>query len=210
MIALLHRLYRWVLALAEKPFAPWALGGLSFAESSFFPIPPDAMLLPMCLARPRRAFWYATICTVTSVLGGLLGYAIGYLLFDTVGRFLIDLYGYGAQVEYFKNAYDEWGHWIIVIAGFTPFPYKVITITSGFVSYNLLWFVVLSVLTRGARFYLIATLLYFWGDWAREFIERRLGLLATLAPGSEDTELGVLMEPEVGHGEAEVYTRVQA
>jgi membrane protein YqaA with SNARE-associated domain len=181
MTALLRRLYHWVLALAEKPSAPWALGGISFAESSFFPIPPDAMLLPMCLARPRRAFWYATICTVTSVLGGLLGYAIGYLLFDTVGRFLIDLYGYGAQVEYFKNAYDEWGHWIIVIAGFTPFPYKVITIASGFVSYNLLWFVVLSVLTRGARFYLVATLLYFWGDWAREFIERRLGLLATLS-----------------------------
>jgi membrane protein YqaA with SNARE-associated domain len=181
MTSVLRRLYHWVLELAEKPFAPWALGGISLAESSFFPIPPDAMLLPMCLARPSRAFWYATICTVTSVLGGLLGYAIGYLLFDTVGRFLIDLYGYGAQVEYFKGAYDEWGHWIIVIAGFTPFPYKVITITSGFVSYNLLWFFVLSVLTRGARFYLVATLLYFWGDWARDFIERRLGLLATLS-----------------------------
>jgi membrane protein YqaA with SNARE-associated domain len=181
MTALLRRLYHWVLALAERPFAPWALAGISFAESSFFPVPPDAMLLPMCLARPRRAFWYATICTVTSVAGGLLGYAIGYLLYDTVGKFLIDLYGYGAQAEYFKSAYDEWGHWIIVIAGFTPFPYKVITITSGFVSYNLFWFVALSILTRGARFYLVATLLYFWGDWAREFIERRLGLLATLS-----------------------------
>jgi membrane protein YqaA with SNARE-associated domain len=111
----------------------------------------------------------------------LFGYLIGYLLFDTVGRFLIELYGYGAQVEYFKGAYDEWGHWIIVIAGFTPFPYKVITITSGFVSYDILWFVVLSVLTRGARFYLVALLLYIWGDWARDFIERRFEMLTVVA-----------------------------
>jgi membrane protein YqaA with SNARE-associated domain len=181
MIGLLRRLYHWVLALAEKPSAPWALGGISFAESSFFPIPPDVMLIPMCLARPKRAFWYATICTATSVLGGLFGYLIGYLLFDTVGRFLIELYGYGAQVEYFKGAYDEWGHWIIVIAGFTPFPYKVITITSGFVSYDILWFVALSVLTRGARFFLVALLLYIWGDWARDFIERRFEMLTVVA-----------------------------
>jgi len=181
MIGLLRRLYRWMLALAEKPSAPWALGGISFAESSFFPIPPDAMLIPMCLARPERAFWYATICTVMSVLGGLLGYAIGFLLFDTVGSFLINLYGYGDQVERFKAAYDEWGHWIILIAGgATPIPYKVITIASGFVSYNLFVFVALSVIARGSRFYLVAALLYFWGDWAREFIERRLEWLATL------------------------------
>jgi membrane protein YqaA with SNARE-associated domain len=181
MIALLRRLYHWVLALADRPSAPWALGGISFAESSFFPVPPDVMLIPMCLARPARAFWYATICTVTSVLGGLLGYAIGFLLFDTIGRFLIELYGYREQVDYFTGAYDQWGHWIILIAGFTPFPYKVITIASGFVSYNLFWFVLLSALTRGARFFLVATLLYFYGDWAREFIERRLGLLATIS-----------------------------
>jgi membrane protein YqaA with SNARE-associated domain len=181
MTEFLRRLYHWVLALGDKPFAPWALGGIAFAESSFFPIPPDAMLLPMCLARPSRAFWYATICTVASVIGGLFGYLIGFLLFDTVGRFLIELYGYGDKVEYFKGAYDQWGHWIIVIAGFTPFPFKVITITSGFVSYNLFWFFVLSALTRGARFFLVATLLYFWGDWARDFIERRLGLLATIS-----------------------------
>ncbi len=181
MIELLRRLYHWVLALAERPFATWALGGVSFAESSFFPVPPDVMLVPMCLARPKRAFWYAAVCTVTSVLGGIFGYAIGYLLFDTVGRFLIDLYGYGEQVDYFRTAYDEWGHWIILIAGFTPFPYKVITIASGFVSYNLLLFILLSVLTRGARFFLVALLLYFWGDWARDFIERRFGLLTTIA-----------------------------
>jgi len=181
MIELLRRLYRWVLALAARPFAPWALAGVSFAESSFFPIPPDPMLIPMCLARPERAFWYATICTVASVLGGLLGYAIGYLLFDTVGRFLIDLYGYGAQLDRFKETYDEWGHWIILIAGgATPIPYKVVTIASGFVSYNLFLFFVLSLIARGSRFYLVAALLYFWGDWARDFIERQLEWLVLL------------------------------
>lgn len=177
---MLRRLYRWVLALSERPSAPWAMAGISFTESSFFPIPPDVMLVPMCLARPDRAFWYAAICTTASVLGALLGYAIGFLLFDTVGRFLIDLYGYGAQVDYFKRSYDDWGHWIILIAGFTPFPFKAVTITSGFVGYNLLVFVLLSLLTRGGRFFLVALLLHFWGDWAREFIERRLEVL-TLA-----------------------------
>lgn len=180
MIALLRRLYHWTLALAQRPFAPWALGAVSFAESSFFPIPPDVMLIPMCLAKPHRAFWYATLCTVASVLGGLFGYAIGYLVFDTVGRAVIEFYGYGAQVDYFKEAYDRFGHWIIVIAGFTPFPYKVVTITSGFVSYDLALFMLLSVLTRGARFYLVAFLLYMWGDWARDFIERRFELLTVV------------------------------
>jgi membrane protein YqaA with SNARE-associated domain len=180
MIALLRRLYHWTLALAERPFAPWALGGVSFAESSFFPIPPDVMLIPMCLAQPKRAFWYATICTAASVLGGIAGYAIGYLLFDTVGHFLINLYGYADQLEYFKGAYDQYGHWIIMIAGFTPFPYKVVTIASGFVKYEFIWFILLSVLTRGARFYLVAFLLYMWGDWARDFIERRFELLTVV------------------------------
>lgn len=175
---MLRRLYHWVLALSEKPSAPWALAGVSFAESSFFPIPPDVMLVPMCLARPDRALWYAGICTIASVLGGLLGYAIGYLLYDTLGSFLIRLYGYGDQVEAFRAAYAEWGHWIILIKGATPIPYKVITITSGFAAYSLFWFTVLSIVTRGVRFYLIATLLYFWGEPAREFIERRLEPLA--------------------------------
>jgi membrane protein YqaA with SNARE-associated domain len=178
---MLRRLYRWVLTLAESPSAPTALAAVSFAESSFFPIPPDAMLVPMCLARPERAFRYAGICTITSVLGGILGYAIGYLLYDTIGSFLIKLYNYGDQAEAFRAAYAEWGHWIILIKGATPIPYKIVTITSGFAAYDLFWFIVLSIITRGARFYLVAGLLYLWGDWAREFIERRLELLATLS-----------------------------
>ena len=174
---MLRRLYDWVLELAAKPWAPKALAAVAFVESSIFPIPPDVMLLPMCLAKPARAFRFAGICTVGSVLGGLLGYAIGAFLYDTLGQFLIKLYGYGDKVEAFRAAYAEWGAWIILIKGATPIPYKVITIASGFAGYNLLWFTLLSIVTRGVRFYLVATLIYFWGEPAREFIERRLGLV---------------------------------
>ncbi len=178
---MLRRLYAWVLALSEKPTAPWALAGVSFAESSFFPIPPDIMLVPMCLARPDRAFFYAGLCTLASVLGGLAGYAIGALLYDTIGRFLIELYGYGDKAEAFRAAYAEWGHWIILIKGVTPIPYKIVTITSGFAGYNLFWFTLLSIVTRGARFGLVAGLLYLWGPPARAFIERRLELVAVVS-----------------------------
>lgn len=175
---MLRRLYDWVLELAGKPWAPKALAAVSFIESSVFPIPPDAMLVPMCLAKPKRAFYYALICTVASVLGGLLGYAIGALLYDTLGQFLIRLYGYGDKLEAFRTAYAEWGGWIILIKGATPIPYKVVTIASGFAGYNLLWFTVLSIITRGIRFFAIAAILYFWGEPARVFIEKRLGLVA--------------------------------
>jgi membrane protein YqaA with SNARE-associated domain len=177
---MLRRFYDWVIALSARPSATWALGAISFAESSVFPIPPDVLLIPMCLARPHRAFFYATVCTITSVLGGLVGYAIGALLYDTLGRFLIELYGYGDKASAFRDAYAEWGHWIILLKGVTPIPYKVVTITSGFAGYNLLWFTLLSILTRGTRFYVLAALLYIWGEPAREFIERRLGLFAFL------------------------------
>jgi membrane protein YqaA with SNARE-associated domain len=139
------------------------------------------MLVPMCLARPDRAFFYAGVCTIASVIGGLAGYAIGALLYDTIGRFLIELYGYGDKAEAFRTAYAEWGHWVILIKGATPIPYKLITITSGFAAYNLFWFTLLSIITRGARFYIVALLLYFWGAPAREFIERRMELVAVVA-----------------------------
>jgi membrane protein YqaA with SNARE-associated domain len=175
---MLRRLYDWVLELAAKPWAPKALAAVSFIESSVFPIPPDAMLVPMCLAKPKSAFYYASICTIGSVLGGLLGYAIGALLYDTLGQFLIKLYGYGDKLEAFRTAYAEWGGWIILIKGATPIPYKVVTIASGFAGYNLLWFTILSIITRGIRFFAIAAILYYWGEPAREFIEKRLGLVA--------------------------------
>jgi membrane protein YqaA with SNARE-associated domain len=177
---MLRRLYDWTIALSARPSAVWALGVISFAESSIFPIPPDVILIPMSLARPHRAFFYAGLCTVTSVTGGLFGYAIGALLYDSLGKFLIDLYGYGDKVETFRAAYAHWGHWIILLKGLTPIPYKVVTITSGFAGYDLFWFIVLSIITRGARFYVLATLLYVWGEPARAFIEKRLGLAAFL------------------------------
>lgn len=174
---MLRRMYDWVLALSGRPSAPWALGAVSFAESSIFPIPPDVMLIPMCLAKPKRAFFYAGLCTITSVLGGLVGYAIGALLYESVGKWLIQLYGYGTQSEAFRQAYAEWGHWVILIKGVTPIPYKLVTITAGFAEYNLFWFVVLSLITRGLRFYLVAGLLYWMGPPAKEFIEKRLELI---------------------------------
>lgn len=174
---MLRKLYDWVLAYSAKPSAPWALGVVSFAESSIFPIPPDVLQVPMTLARPDRAWRYAFIATITSVLGGLVGYAIGALLYESVGKFLIDLYGYSDKAESFRAAYAHYGHWVILLKGLTPIPYKLVTITSGFADYNLFWFVVLSLLTRGARFYMLAALLHYFGPSAREFIEKRLGLV---------------------------------
>jgi membrane protein YqaA with SNARE-associated domain len=169
-----RRLYEWTLSLSASPRAPYALGAISFA---FFPIPPDVILLPMALARPDRAYLYAGICTFTSVIGGLFGYAIGYLLFDTLGQWLIGLYGYGTKMEAFRALYQEWGHWIILIKGLTPIPYKIVTIASGIAEYNLVWFVVLSIITRGLRFFLIAALIHRYGGPIRSFIEHRLGLV---------------------------------
>jgi membrane protein YqaA with SNARE-associated domain len=175
---MLRRLYQWCIDAAGKPYSSWLLGAISFAESSFFPVPPDAMLIPMALARPDKAWFYAAVCTVTSVIGGLLGYAIGALLYDSIGLWLIQLYGYGDKVEAFREAYAQWGSWIILLKGFTPIPYKIVTITSGFAEYNLLWFVVLSAITRGARFFLLAFLINRYGPRARAIIEERLEFYA--------------------------------
>jgi membrane protein YqaA with SNARE-associated domain len=176
----LRRLYDWCLASAYKPHALWIMGAISFAESSFFPVPPDIMLIPMALARPERAYVLAAWCTVTSVVGGMLGYAIGALLYDSVGTWLIQLYGYGDGVERFREAYAQWGAWIILLKGLTPIPYKIVTITSGFASYNFGLFVLFSLIARGARFFVLAFLLHRYGARAREIIEKRLGLWVTL------------------------------
>jgi membrane protein YqaA with SNARE-associated domain len=178
---MLRRLYDWCIAAAYKPFAAWIMGAVSFMESSFFPVPPDAMLVPMSLARPDKAYSYAFLCTWTSVAGGLLGYAIGALLYDSVGQWVISLYGYGEKVDAFRQAYNEYGAWIILLKGLTPIPYKIVTITSGFAGYDLLMFVLLSFVARGGRFYLVAFLLSRYGLRARAVIEERLGLWVTLA-----------------------------
>src|ERR1700683_4057472 len=173
---MLRRLYDWCVDAAGKPHAAWVLGCVSFAESSFFPVPPDAMLIQMALARPDRAFFFATVCTITSVAGGILGYFIGAELYATLGQWLISLYGYGDKVEAFRDAYAHYGAWIILLKGLTPIPYKIVTITSGFAGFNFVLFIVLSVITHGARFYLVAFLLNRYGDRARHVLEERLGL----------------------------------
>jgi len=173
---MLKRIYDWCIASADKPYALWILAAVSFAESSFFPIPPDVMLAPMSLARPKRAWVYAGVCTVASVLGGVLGYGIGALLYDSVGQWLIEFYHLGDKVETFRASYAEWGALIILGKGLTPIPYKLVTITSGFAGYNIWLFILFSIITRGGRFFIAAVLFNRYGDWIRERIERHLAL----------------------------------
>jgi len=180
---MLRRLYDWCIAAADKPHAAWIMGLISFAESSVFPIPPDTMLIPMSLARPNKAYSFALLCTWTSVLGGIVGYLIGHLLYDTIGQWLIHVYGYGDKVEAFKQAYAQWGAWIILLKGLTPIPYKIVTITSGFADYNIWAFIGLSIIARGGRFFVVAFLLNRYGAWAREIIEKRLGLWVAIGAG---------------------------
>ena len=177
---MLKRVYDWCIAAAEKPYALWILAAMAFAESSFFPVPPDVMLAPMSLARPKRAWVFAGVCTIASVVGGLLGYAIGALLYDSVGHWLIQFYHLGDKVEAFREGYARWGSLVILLKGLTPIPYKLVTITSGFAGYNIWLFVLLSAITRGCRFYLEAVVLHRYGDWIRERVERHLALWVIL------------------------------
>ena len=181
---MLKSLYARLIALSASPRAVPALAAVAFAESSFFPIPPDVLLAPMALAQPRRAWRFALVATIASVLGGVLGYAIGALLYDTIGQRLVHLYGYGAKMEALKQTYAQWGWLVILVKGVTPIPYKLVTITSGLLSYNFPLFVALSALTRGARFFLVAGVLNWFGDPLREAMERNfaafLGGMATV------------------------------
>jgi len=170
-------LYDWMLRMAGHRHAVRYMAVVSFAESSFFPIPPDVMVVPMILARRAQAYRIAAICTISSVLGGALGYAIGYFLYDSVGLFLINLYGAHDATSEFQHWYDRWGAAVILIKGFTPIPFKIVTIASGFFKYNFGLFVLLALLTRGARFFLIAWLLTRWGAPMQDFIERRMTLV---------------------------------
>jgi membrane protein YqaA with SNARE-associated domain len=176
---MIQRAYDWTMRKAAHRKAPQVLFWVAFAESSFFPIPPDAMLIPMILANRAKAWAYAAIATVASVLGGIVGYAIGYFVYETLGQWLINLYGLAEQFEAYRAAYNEWGLWIILIKGLTPIPYKLVTIASGAAAFDFWVFVAASVVTRGARFFLVAALLYWFGEPIREFIERRLTLVTT-------------------------------
>jgi len=172
---MLHRLYIRTLTLAGSRHAPWWLAGLAFAEASFFPIPPDVLLLLMGLARPERAFRFAAVCTVGSVAGGALGYAIGFFLFDSLMRTAVAHALFGPDpLGAFQAWYAQWGLWVILIKGLTPIPYKVVTIASGAAHFDFWVFMGASLVTRGFRFFLVAVLLRFFGDAARLFIERWL------------------------------------
>ena len=177
---MLHRLYMRTLALAASPRAGWWLFGIAFAEASFFPVPPDALLIPMALARPDRAWRLAAICLAGSVIGGALGYLIGYAVFDQLARPLIELYGYGDRFAAFQALYARWGLWLILVKGLTPIPYKIVTIASGAAGFNFWMFMAASVVTRGARFFIVAALLRYYGTPVRDFIERRLTLVTSL------------------------------
>jgi membrane protein YqaA with SNARE-associated domain len=175
-----NKLYRWTLSLAESRHAPLALGLVAFAESSFFPIPPDAILVPMSLAKPKRALLYALICTLASVAGGLLGYAIGAFLFATVGKWLINAYGYGPRIAEVRAVYAHWGWAFILVKGITPIPFKIVTITSGLLAYSLPLFVICCLITRGARFFLLAALLNRYGAPINAVLEKYFGYFLLL------------------------------
>ncbi|MEN8837499.1 MAG: YqaA family protein [Celeribacter marinus] len=177
---MITRLYQWTLRLAQSPNALWALAIVAFIESSVFPIPPDILMIPLIIARPREAFKIAGIATVASVLGGMLGYWIGFGAFETIGRPVLEFYGKDAYFDEFAVTYNEYGAWAVLIAGVTPFPYKVITILSGTTQLSLPVFVAASIVARSLRFFIVATLLWKFGEPIRVFIERRLGLIFTL------------------------------
>ncbi len=175
-----RRLYDKTLELAAHPKAGLALFGVSFAESSIFPIPPDVMLIPMVLAERAKAWSYALISTIGSVLGGVAGYAIGYYLFETVGKAVLGFYGYMEKFSNFAATYNEQGIWIVLAAGLTPLPYKIFTIASGVTKMNILAFTAASIAARSIRFFAVSGLLYWFGPPIREFIEKRFGLVLTI------------------------------
>jgi membrane protein YqaA with SNARE-associated domain len=178
--SMLQRLYHWTMSLADHPRALWVLAVVAFVESSVFPIPPDVLMIPMILARPSRAWLIALIATVSSVLGGMLGYGIGYFFYESIGEPILTALGKADAMAEFNARFNGVGFWAVLIAGVTPFPYKVITIMSGWTAMPLATFVVTSVIARALRFFVVAGLLRAFGAPIREFIEKRLGLVFTL------------------------------
>lgn len=172
---MLRGLYRKLLDLAGGPRAEPALAAISFAESSFFPLPPDLMLGPMAVARPERWARYALVCTIASVLGGLLGYAIGYFLFETVGKAIVGFFGYGGKETELRTFYDKWGVWFIFLKGLTPIPYKLVTIISGAMAFSIPVFIAASAITRGIRFFAVAWVFKKYGPAIAPTIEKRIG-----------------------------------
>lgn len=177
---MLRGLYNWTISLAQSPHALWALAFISFIESSFFPIPPDLLMIPMIVARPSRAFLIAGIATASSVAGALLGYYIGAALMDSIGQPILELYGKGDSFAEMAAVFNEYGAWAVVVAGVTFLPFKVITIASGATGLGLPIFIASSIFARALRFFIVAALLWKFGEPIRDFIEKRLGLMFIL------------------------------
>ena len=177
---IIRYLYNWTLEQSSKKHASWFLAFISFIESSIFPIPPDVVLIPMIIAKRTKAFILAFVCTTFSVLGGLFGYLIGFALFNSVGIILVNFYGMNEYIENLKEYYSNYGVWFVLIAGFTPFPFKIITIASGLFQLNLIIFILCSVVARGCRFYLIAFLLYLFGETIKNYIDKYFNILTIL------------------------------
>ncbi len=174
---MLKPLYDWILQRAARKDAVWWMAGISFAESSFSPLPPDILLVPMCLAEPKKLWRYSSICALASMLGGLLGYLLGYYLFESVGRLVVDAYNAQESFAHFQEMFSVYGPWFLILKGLTPIPYKLLTITAGFSKLDLTVFILCSVMARFSRYYLFAILLHFYGPQVRGIIEKRLGLV---------------------------------
>jgi membrane protein YqaA with SNARE-associated domain len=173
-------LYNWTMSLAQHPRALWMLAFIAFIEASVFPIPPDVLMIPMILARPSRAWLIAGVALVASVAGGLFGYLIGAQFYEQIGRPILETMGKADAMAEFNTRFNDFGFWPVLIAGITPFPFKVITIMSGWTGLPLVTFVLTSIIARGLRFFIVAALLWKFGTPIRDFIERRLGLMFTL------------------------------
>ena len=174
-----RRLYDWVLSWAETPYGSWALFLLAFSESSFFPIPPDILLIALAVAIPKKSFKYAIICSMGSVLGGCFGYLIGWQFMDLIGNHIVDLYGLTSKIQYIEILYNKYDAWAVGIAGFTPIPYKVFTISAGMFQINFSVFVIASFVSRSARFLIVGGLIYTFGPQIQTFIDRYFNILAT-------------------------------
>ncbi|OJW51188.1 MAG: cytochrome B [Alphaproteobacteria bacterium 41-28] len=189
---MLQRTYNWILSFANHPYAIWILAAVSFAESSFFPIPPDPLYIAMLLARREKSWWLATICTVSSVVGGWLGYAIGYGLYETIGEFILQTYGLQTAFDRFQHSFNEWGFWIVALKGLTPIPYKVVTIACGVTGLDFTSFTIASIIARGFRFFLIAALFWYFGPPIKGYIEKNLTLVTLMALGALLGGFGIL------------------
>jgi Predicted membrane protein len=177
---MLRPLYNRILQLSARKDAVWWMAGVSFAESSFFPLPPDIMLVPMCLSEPKKLWRYTNICALASLIGGLFGYAVGFYLFESIGRLIIDFYNAQDSFQRFQDMFAEFGPWFLILKGVTPIPYKLLTITAGFAHLDLTVFILCSIVARFSRFYMIAILLHFYGPQVRDIIEKRLMLVTTV------------------------------